>query len=170
MGKRSFKRFLISTNAIQIHLLCWILFFVLGLSFWTGEAKHDYVWGLLFTIVVYPVLLGLMWWYERQEEEAAIEHIVESVLQPEALLRKRVWWRRFSMFVLILAAAGLVYFGNRGLHLDFLPAQYLGYFLYALAALGILGVNIWRGGPLDLRQDPPQEYLERRSQNEKNQE
>jgi hypothetical protein len=34
-----------------------------------------------------------------------------------------------------------------------LSAKYLGYFCIALAVLGLLGVNVWRGGPLDLRRD-----------------
>jgi hypothetical protein len=55
------------------------------------------------------------------------------------------------MFVL---AAWLTYAGHHGLRLDTFPAQYLGYFLLAVAVLGAAGVNIWHGGPLDLRLDP----------------
>jgi hypothetical protein len=40
------------------------------------------------------------------------------------------------------------------LHIDQLPAQYLGYFLLGLAALGLCRVNIWYGGPIDPRFDP----------------
>lgn len=34
-------------------------------------------------------------------------------------------------------------------------AQYLGYFTFTLCALGAAGMNIWYGGPLDPRFDPP---------------
>ena len=34
-----------------------------------------------------------------------------------------------------------------------LSAKYLGYFCIGLALLGLFGVNVWRGGPLDPRRD-----------------
>ena len=38
-----------------------------------------------------------------------------------------------------------------------LPVQYTGYFCLGLALLGLLGVNVWRGGPLDRRHDAERE-------------
>lgn len=157
MARRPFTRFLLSANAIHVHLLCITLIVVLSISLWTGDAQPDYGWGLLFTIVVYPIVLGLMWWSEHLEERAEVEHVVESLTAPDRLRRKRRWWRRAALAALTAVAAGLVYAGYRGLQIDFLPAQYLGYFLFGFAALGAAGVNIWYGGPLDPRMDPPPE-------------
>jgi hypothetical protein len=56
---------------------------------------------------------------------------------------------------LVAVASWLVYSGNRGLLINALPAQFLGFFLLLLAALGAVGVNVWYGGPLDPRFDPP---------------
>lgn len=148
-------RFLLSANAIQVHLLCTTLIVVLSISLWTGEAQPDYGWGLLLTVCMYPVLLGLMWWSDRLDERAAVEHLIESLTAPERLRRKRRWWRRGSLVFFVCVAAVLVHFGNQGLRIDFLPAQYIGYFFLILAALGAAGVNIWYGGPFDLRGDPP---------------
>jgi hypothetical protein len=43
-------------------------------------------------------------------------------------------------------------------HLDYagIPVSYLGYFLIIFGVLGLLGVNIWVGGPLDKRLDKNQ--------------
>lgn len=150
-----FLRFLLTGNAIQVHLLCVTLIVVLSASLWTGDAQPDYKWGLLFTIVFYPVLLGLLWWSDRLDEQAIVEHVIESLTAPEKLRLKRRGWRRGALVFLVGVAACLVYFGNQGLRIDFLPAQYLGYFLLAFTALGAVGVNIWYGGPLDPRFDPP---------------
>jgi hypothetical protein len=155
VARRPFTRFLLSANALQVHLLCVTLIAVLSISLWTGEAQADYGWGLLFAIVVYPILLGLVWWSERLDEQAAVEHVVESLTAPERLRRKRRWWRRGSLAFFVGVAAWLAHAGHRGLQINFLPAQYVGYFLFAFAALGAVGVNIWYGGPLDPRLDPP---------------
>ena len=90
MARRPLTQFLLSANAIQVHLLCVTLIVVLLTSLWTGDAQPDYGWGLLFTIIVYPILLGLMWWSERLDEKAVVEHIVESLTTPENLRRKRL--------------------------------------------------------------------------------
>ena len=155
MRRRPLIRFLFSANALQVHLLCLTLIVVLSISLWTGDAQPDYGWGLVFTIAVYPILLFLLWCSERLDEQAAVEHAVESLTAPERLRRKRRRWRRIVLGGLVAFAAWLVYSGHRGMHVDFIPAQYLGYLLFAFAALGASGVNIWYGGPLDLRLDPP---------------
>lgn len=155
MSRRPLKRFLLSSNAIQVHLLCLTLIVLLSVSIWEGNAQPDYQWGLLFTIVIYPVLLGLLWWNDRIEEQAAIEHLVESITEPERLRRKRRSWRRGSLVFFFGLAVAFVYAGHRGVQVEFLPAHYLGYFFFAVTALGVAGVNIWHGGPLDPRMDPP---------------
>lgn len=155
MSRRPLKCFLFSSNAIQVHLLCLTLIILLSISIWEGNAQPDYKWGLLFTIVVYPVLLVLLWYSDRLEEREAVEHIIESLTAPERLRRKRRSWRRGSLFVFWCVALGMVYAGHQGWKIDLLPAHYLGYFFLLITILGTLGVNIWYGGPLDPRMDPP---------------
>ena len=62
MPRRPFLRFLISADAIQVHLLFITLIVVLSVSLSSGDAKPDYGWALIFAIVVYPILLALAWW------------------------------------------------------------------------------------------------------------
>jgi hypothetical protein len=157
MARRSFKRFLISFNAIQAHVLSLTLIVLLSVSLWNGEAQPDYKWGLLFCIVAYPVVIGLLWWSERLDEQLAVEHVIESLTAPEKLRRKRRWWRRGSLALMVGVAAWLIYDGRRGLLINSLPAQYVGYFLAVLATCGAAGLNVWYGGPLDPRFDPPLE-------------
>lgn len=155
MPRRPFLRFLISGQAIQVHLLCLLLIGLLSYSLWIGDAQPDYGWGLLFTVVAYPIVLGLMWWSEHLEQKEQIEHAIASVMDPDGLRRKRHYGRQGALAVLALVAAGFIYAGYQGLRLDFLPAQYLGYLLMAFTVAGAAGINIWYGGPLDPRRDPP---------------
>ena len=53
MSNPSFIRFLVSGNAIQVHLLCLTLIVVLSISLLSGDAQPDYGIGLLFTMVAY---------------------------------------------------------------------------------------------------------------------
>ncbi|QDU51256.1 hypothetical protein [Gimesia panareensis] len=155
MARRPFLHFLLSANALQVHLLCLTLIVLLSLSIWEGNAQPDYKWGLLFAIVVYPVLLILLWYSDRLEEREAVEHVIESLTEPERLRRKRRAWRRGSLIVFGIVALGMIYAGHQGWQIDLLPAHYLGYFFLLVTILGTLGVNIWYGGPLDSRMDPP---------------
>ncbi|QDT43661.1 hypothetical protein Pan241w_37630 [Gimesia alba] len=155
MTRRPLKQFLLSSNAIQAHLLCLTLIVLLSLSIWEGNTQPDYKWGLLFTIIVYPVLLGLLWWSDRLEEQEAVEHLIESITEPERLRRKRRVWRRGSLIFFFGISVAFVYAGHQGVVIELLPAHYLGYFFFVVTALGVAGVNIWRGGPLDPRMDPP---------------
>jgi hypothetical protein len=107
MPQRPFLRFLLSLEALQVHLLCSVLIVVLSISLWTGEAQPDYGWGLLFTIVAWPVLIGLMWYSKRLDERMVVEHVVESITAPEKLRRKRVMWRRGSLVFLVSVAGAL---------------------------------------------------------------
>jgi hypothetical protein len=155
MARRSFTEFLLSKNATASHLLFITVVVVFSFCLWSGAVRPEFGWILLITVVGYLPILALMWWYERLEEQAMAKHVVESITAPEKLRRKRRWWRRASLAALMGLAAVLVYFGNRGFRLHFIPAQYVGYFFLGFAALGALSVNIWYGGPLDPRMDPP---------------
>lgn len=154
MSQRAPKQFLLSANAIQAHVLFLTLIVVLSLSIWEGKAQPDYLWGLVFAVVAWPVVLGLLWLGRRQDEQAAVQHAVEALTDPEKLRRKRAGYRRGTLVVVALLGTGCVYAGARGWLLNGLPAQYVGYTLYAFAGLGMLGVNVWYGGPLDPRLDP----------------
>jgi hypothetical protein len=68
----------------------------------------------------------------------------------------RTHQRGLSLVFLFALAGGLIWAGYSGWEIDFLPAQYLGYFLAAFAVAGLCGVNVWFGGPLDKRNDPPE--------------
>jgi hypothetical protein len=69
---------------------------------------------------------------------------------------KRSTQRHLSLAFLIAVGVVLIVLGFQGWVVDnFLAAQYLGYFLVGLAALGLFGVNVWRGGPLDPKLDEP---------------
>jgi hypothetical protein len=61
----------------------------------------------------------------------------------------------------LFAVGGVAeYFGYEGWRVNSVPAHYLGYAFTAFAVLGLLGVNIWRGGPLDRRFEPPAPEIE----------
>jgi hypothetical protein len=158
MPRRPFLNFLVSSEAIQVHLVCLLLIVLLSYSLWTGDAQPDYGWGLLFTVVVYPVILGLMWWSEHLEQKEQVEHAIASVMDPDGLRRRQRFLRRGSLAVFAVIAAGFIYAGHQGLRVDFLPAQYLGYLLMAFTVAGAAGINIWYGGPLDPRRDPPPDH------------
>ena len=71
MSKRPFLRFLRSGDAIQIHAVCLLLIVLLSWSLVKGDAPPDYKYGLLFAVIVYPVLLVLSWWSQRLDPIAA---------------------------------------------------------------------------------------------------
>jgi hypothetical protein len=43
----------------------------------------------------------------------------------------------------------------KGWRISVVPASWVGYFLIAIGVLGLLGVNLFRGGPYDKRLDQP---------------
>lgn len=66
--------------------------------------------------------------------------------------------RRWSLVGLAAFSVALIAGSFDGLPLfRHLSGKYLGYFCLALAILGAMGVNVWIGGPLDLRRDEEQE-------------
>jgi hypothetical protein len=65
-------------------------------------------------------------------------------------------YRAFSLVFLFGLAGFLIYLGFDGWVINrSLPAQYIGYLIAVCGVLGMCGVNIWSGGPLDPRKDPP---------------
>ena len=67
--------------------------------------------------------------------------------------------RRSQRFVatlgMFLFAGWMIYAGRHGLVFvrSQLPVDYAGYIVAAFGLLGLCGVNIWRGGPLDPQND-----------------
>lgn len=155
MNKRFLKQLLLNSHAIKAHLICPLMIVVFSVELFNGNARHDYKLGLVFFIVAYPLLLLLSWWIERSNEREQAQYVIDYHSAPEKLRRERRRNRAIAFAALLAAAWLLIHFGERGLQLEGLPAQYLGYFLLGGCLLGAAGVNIWYGGPLDPRGDPP---------------
>lgn len=64
--------------------------------------------------------------------------------------------RRAMLTFLFVVAGVMVLLGFNGWWVQGMPAQCLGYLLAALGVAEKFGVNIWYGGPLDPRDDPPE--------------
>ncbi len=75
------------------------------------------------------------------------------------ILKKRKHQRAASLLYLLLFSAWLIYLGDRW-KINFISAKYLGFVLGGVAVLGLVGVNIWYGGPLDRRNDPSETAAE----------
>ena len=59
---------------------------------------------------------------------------------------------------IILAGGGLFVVGGfNGMLIRTTPAHYYGFAIIGIGILGLLGINIWYGGPLDKRRDPPEQ-------------
>lgn len=79
---------------------------------------------------------------------------------PAQILRDRKRWRKYSIAYMGALAIVCIIFGYRGWYVEFIPMHYVGYFLAAVGAAGMWGVNVWKGGPLDTRQDPTPDDIE----------
>ncbi|MFO1004901.1 MAG: hypothetical protein U0929_02990 [Planctomycetaceae bacterium] len=159
-------RWLWSPKAIQCHIAFWLvggIFF--SLLFGSKEELqkylpgNDWIWLLLFLVFGYPLVLFLLW----SENRSMVKHIEREAIEiqnnPEKVRVRRARWRRGSLVLFAIAGGAAIYFGNVGLLVNGLPAQYLGYFILSMATLGLCGVNIWYGGPIDPRFDPQDENL-----------
>jgi hypothetical protein len=61
--------------------------------------------------------------------------------------------KRYLCLVGIFAFSGwLVWLGDEW-RIRTVPAHYVGYLIAAIGVAGLLGLNIWYGGPLDKRRD-----------------
>jgi len=61
--------------------------------------------------------------------------------------------RAVALICIFLSSAFFIWMGFKGWTIGAVPAHYLGYLVIALGIAGLLGVNIWYGGPLDPRDD-----------------
>ncbi len=60
--------------------------------------------------------------------------------------------RLFSLVALFALGGGCLLLGDRWT-IKFIPAHYVGFLFIGAGCLGLLGVNIWKGGPLDKNLD-----------------
>jgi len=81
----------------------------------------------------------------------------EGLTRPGKVKGRRIRWRRGTLVALAVAGGAAIYLGRRGLLIEGIPGEYIGYSLLVLAGLGVCGVNIWYGGPVDPRGDPRSE-------------
>lgn len=153
MEPQTFTRFLGSLAAVQAHLLFGVAIVLLTVGLLTGEGPEDGYIALAFCVVFYPVVLALLWWQHKHEVRSAARDAVEREKQPTEFRRKRKIHRMFSLAFLFAASVALVIAGSRGWLLSGIPAHLLGYALLAFTAAGSAGINIWYGGPLDMRDD-----------------
>lgn len=65
--------------------------------------------------------------------------------------------RRLSIVGIFIAAAFFIWIGLDGWLVGAMPAHYLGFIVIGVGIAGLLGMNIWHGGPLDLRLDSKSE-------------
>jgi hypothetical protein len=85
-------------------------------------------------------------------------HAVTNTKQqptPEEAAQKRKGMRRFMSFWCIGGGLLFAIFGREWL-VNALPVHWVGYLLILLGILGLGGVNVFYGGPLDLRLDTPE--------------
>jgi hypothetical protein len=61
--------------------------------------------------------------------------------------------KRYLTLVGIFVASGYFVWLGDGWRIDSVPAPYVGYLVAAIGVAGLLGLNIWVGGPLDKRKD-----------------
>ena len=79
--------------------------------------------------------------------------MAEKLVQtPEEEVRKRKRWRVFATIWALGGGLLLVFLGRDWL-INGLPAPWVGYALIVVSILGVLRVNVFYGGPLDLRLD-----------------
>jgi hypothetical protein len=154
-------RWLWSSKAIKCHVLFWIvdgIFVSLCLGNKAEMQKilpgNDWIWLLLFLVVGYPFVLFLLWFEQRHAIRVMAHEAVEILTEPKKVKARRVKWRRGSLLGLVAAGGVAVYFGHCGLLIEDIPGQHIGYFLLGIASLGMCGVNIWYGGPINPRFDP----------------
>src|SRR5262245_49030400 len=79
-------------------------------------------------------------------------HQMKQPPPPEEAARKRRFGRKFMSCWAIGGGILFAVFGG-GWLVNGIPVSWLGYVLVLIGVLGLLGVNVFYGGPLDLRLD-----------------
>jgi len=61
--------------------------------------------------------------------------------------------RYLSLIIFFVASGYFIWLGDEARIFGLVPARPAGYLFAALGVAGLLGLNIWIGGPLDKRKD-----------------
>ena len=105
-------------------------------------------------------MLTLLWYQQKSEVTMVVEEAIERETEPEKNRNKRIQYRWYSLLFAFVVSISIIVAGFQGWLFDGFPAQYLGYVLLLFTGAGIGGVNIWYSGPLDPREDPPEEEVD----------
>ena len=115
---------------------------------------------LLGTLVVFGNgwLTYMMLKARKREQKSSQGGNSVQITKPVAPATRAKRKQQRGMFLVFLFAAGLflVVMGLFGWSVDSIPAYYLGALLLVFGAIGLCGVNIWKGGPFDPTHDPPE--------------
>jgi hypothetical protein len=138
-------------------------------DYFTGRGHPDTEPGALILIAAI-IIVGNGWLFiamrrAKRREQAVVSpeapDVSARVLQkkpeptPEEAIRKRKNMRRFMSGWCVAGGLLFVIFGREWL-VNGLPVPWVGFALILLGILGFAGVNVFYGGPLDLRLDRPQ--------------
>jgi len=132
-------------------------------DYFTGKSHPGTEHGVLILIaviiVVGNVTLFVLMQRAKRREQAENAAEAQGASQrnkprptPEEVIRKRKGMRRFMSFWGIAGGLVFVIFGREWL-VNGLPVHWVGFALILLGILGLAGVNVFYGGPLDLRLD-----------------
>ena len=133
-------------------------------DYFTGSGRPDTQSGVLILIAALIIVgnggLFIAMRRAKRREQAEISDVASPVVRnkpqptPEESIRKRKGMRRFMSFWSIGGGLLFVIFGREWL-VNGLPVHWVGLALILLGILGLAGVNVFYGGPLDLRLDNP---------------
>ncbi|MCA9041221.1 MAG: hypothetical protein KDA65_12785 [Planctomycetaceae bacterium] len=154
MNQFSFWKYLFSPQALLIHFLCLAVGGIFTYEFLSGKGDPEAVMAILFAVGAWPIMLGLSLWSFKHDHKMAVTEAKQRMREPEKLLRERELQRKISIFFLVGVALLAIYFGRQGWRIEPFPLQYLGYLFLLVASAGLVGINIWKSGPLDLNDDP----------------
>lgn len=100
-------------------------------------------------LAILPGLLGPALSVKAEWNEKAGRYTKPGVPENRARRRKRA----VALIGIFLASGFFIWLGVEGWTIQTAPAQYVGYLVSAIGIAGLLGINIWYGGPLDPRGD-----------------
>jgi len=100
-------------------------------------------------MAVLPGLLGPALIVNAAWNEKKGRYTKPRASEPAARRQKRA----VALICIFLSSGFFIWLGLDGWTVKTVPAQYVGYLIIAVGIAGLLGINIWYGGPLDPRGD-----------------
>lgn len=100
-------------------------------------------------LAVLPGLLGPVLAVNAVWNEKAGRYTKPGAPEHRARRQKRA----VALVCIFLASGFFIWLGVEGWTIQTVPAHYVGYLVSAIGIAGLLGINIWYGGPLDPRGD-----------------